>query len=154
MSAFACEFAVCVWTIAVSGKKKLRIQKISGYVWKGPYWLSGRAGRESTRHLVMAHGLDRVPNIFLPAWPNSVKKHFIIWPPRFSLFFILFFFFSGDFLNSFAIKSVLGRKCHLINCLFIPLQGLVVQRVNSALHPINHCVIKINWIFQWTFSRG
>ena len=24
---FACEFAVCVWTIAVSGKKKLRIQK-------------------------------------------------------------------------------------------------------------------------------
>ena len=26
-SGFACEFAVCVWTIAVSGKKKLRIQK-------------------------------------------------------------------------------------------------------------------------------
>ena len=33
--------------------------------------------------------------------------------------------------------------------LFLSLQGLVVQRVNSALHPIKHCVIKINWIFQW-----
>ena len=27
ISDFACEFAVCVWTIAVSGKKKLQIQK-------------------------------------------------------------------------------------------------------------------------------
>ena len=27
ISGFACEFAVCVWTLAVSGKKKLRIRK-------------------------------------------------------------------------------------------------------------------------------
>ena len=153
----------------------------------------------------MAHGPDRVPNIFLPVWPNSVNKHFIIWPPRFSLFFIFFFsgnkpsigmltyvayfdrkvgiyiatklfqftsckepsnpirtdgFFRrcshhrvqrpyGDFLNRFAIKARVGPYVSFHKLLFIPRQGLVVQRVNSALHLINHCVIKINWIFQW-----
>ena len=30
ISGFAVEFAGCVWTVALSGKKKLRIQKISG----------------------------------------------------------------------------------------------------------------------------
>ena len=36
-----------------------------------------------------------------PARPNSVNKHFIIWPPRFSFFFFLFF-------SSFrVIKSVM-----------------------------------------------
>jgi len=33
---FAVEFAGYVWMVAVSGKKKLRIRKISGYVWTGP----------------------------------------------------------------------------------------------------------------------
>ena len=35
-SGFDVEFAGCVWTVAISGKKNLRIRKISGYVWTGP----------------------------------------------------------------------------------------------------------------------
>ena len=36
-SGFAVEFAGCVWTVAISGKKKLRIQKYPAvYLWTGP----------------------------------------------------------------------------------------------------------------------
>ena len=35
-SGFVVEFAGCVWTVAKSGKKKLRDSKKSGYVWTGP----------------------------------------------------------------------------------------------------------------------
>ena len=33
---FAVEFSRCVWTVAVSGKKKVADSKISGYVWTVP----------------------------------------------------------------------------------------------------------------------
>ena len=52
------------------------------------YWLSGRAGRENIWPEVMAYGPSAMTKgqIFSrPARPNSVNKHFIIWPPRFSL---------------------------------------------------------------------
>ena len=66
-------------------------------------WLS--SGRqEKIRHLVIAHGPDRVPNIFLPAWPSSANKHFIIWPLCFSYFFYYYIFFR-------VIKSL--QECSL-----------------------------------------
>ena len=38
-----------------------------------------------------------------PARPNSVNKHFIIWPPRFSFFlFFFYFFFSGNKIRNVA----------------------------------------------------
>ena len=48
------------------------------------------------KYLARGHGVrterhERGPNIFLSG-PASVNKHFIIWPPRFSLIFFFFFF--------------------------------------------------------------
>ena len=76
------------------------------------YLLSGRAGRENIWPEVMAYGPsaarsvrhERGPNFSRPARPNSVKKHFIIWPPRFSFFSFFFFFF---FFNFRVIKFVM-----------------------------------------------
>ena len=36
ISGYAVEFAGCVWTVAVSGKKKLRIQKYPDTLWNSP----------------------------------------------------------------------------------------------------------------------
>ena len=52
------------------------------------YWLSGRARRENIWLEVMAYGPSTARSVHHDrARPNSVNKHFIIWPLRFSFFF-------------------------------------------------------------------
>ena len=149
-------------------------------------WVGGSEGKifgprscTRTEHLIFSR----------PAWPNSVNKNFIIWPPLFSLFYFILLWVikslpewsltslilteksgfilqqsrfsshlakclailkgrtaraivygphTGIFLTVLEWKRARGRTGHMINFFFIPRQALVVQRVDSTLHWINH----------------
>ena len=68
------------------------------------YWLSGRAGRENIWLEVMASYAMTSSQIFSrPARPNSVNKHFIIWPSR-------FFFQSFPGIRCTRLKSKLTNQ--------------------------------------------
>ena len=80
------------------------------------YWLGGRAGRENIWPEVMAYGPSAMTEgqIFSrPARPNSVNKHFIIWPPRFS-FFPFFFYFFFFRVTKFGMLIILTEKSGFI----------------------------------------
>ena len=72
---------------AILGNNKIMILET---VMVCTYWLSGRAGRENIWPEVMVNGPSAMTECHIfscPARPNSVNKHFIIWPPRFCFFF-------------------------------------------------------------------
>ena len=82
--------------------------------WTGKYLAWG--------HGVRAERHDLKPNIFHPARPNSVNKHFIIWPPpRFSFFS---FSFRVIKFGMFAYVAHFDRKMHLARAIDkIPVRG-------------------------------
>ena len=74
------------------------------------YWLSGRAGRENIWPEVMAYGPSAARSVRHD--PNSVNKHFIIWPPRFSFFPFFFYFFFR--VTKFGMLLILTEKSGFI----------------------------------------
>ena len=51
---------------------------------------------------------------FRPARPNSVNKHFIIWPPRFSFFPFFFYFIIFFRVTKFGMLLILTEKSGFI----------------------------------------
>ena len=94
-----------------------------------------------------------------PAWPNSVKKNFIIWPPLFSLFYFIFLWvvksLSEWSLTSLILTEESGPYGSYDKLLFH------TTSILSCLKGVNHStldkslsrgmsVIKINWVKIWS----
>ena len=83
--------------------------------------------RRTGKYLARGHGVRTEGQIFSrPARPNSVNKHFIIWPPRFSFFFLLLLFcFSGN--------KIRHRNVHLCRSFWPKSWDLNSDKVSSHL---------------------
>ena len=69
---------------------------------------------------------------FRPARPNSVNKHFIIWPPRFSFFPFFFYFIIIFFrVTKFGMLLILTEKSG-----FIPQQSCFSSLLARAIDKI------------------